>query len=664
MLRFLPPFLFGILFYLYFQNIQSSYLLLLFGTMLFLYIALIFKFNTKRKFFISVIADIILFLVGYQTTFYQDAENYAAYLGKHITEQKERLLVETCQIPVYKNKYVKLPLKVIGVFQNDSFVQTRGDILINIDSATWHQVHFKENAYYTLKITLHNPRKNQNPYGFDYAAYLKRQNIYFTGYLNNINHFKYVDDKKHLSLSEYSIQLKYKIIQQFKENNHLDTISKNISLALLTGFDDEIDAEIINQFSYSGTLHILSVSGFHTGLLFLLISFIFSVIDPYKKWRWIRVVLTICILFFYALLAGLAPPIIRAAVMLSLLVIHQNFYLDRNLHPLNTLSVAVFIILITNPFYINDIGFLLSFSAMVGIIYFSPKLIFEHAYFQKTWNLLSMSIGAQIGTLPFALYYFHSFSFFFWLANLIIIPLSSVVMIVAALNIFKVSVFAFLLNFLIHSMIWINALFAKNYTYYNFIHFTIVDAVALLLLIFGTRILIEKSKIISINYAVSILIIWIAAHRIYKEMQPKHYIEVYTDKKHTIAYAVNNNIATFSLYNDSDFKYWIKNYLLTGCFERYRSYLWNVAYYKDKTVLFVYTYADTLLIKTIRPNKIIFCADIAVSSPLLKYDALNEILLTENIKTYNRNLFYKTIDRKRVRVTEINQTVPYRLYFQ
>ena len=621
LLRLFIPFAGGVLCYVYGPSwaLRLDSYSVVSGLFVFLLILLgwlIIQFYVNIKFWVTVWIDLVLFVFAYTLSYYQDWIHHPYFLGQYVSEKHTSyLLIKPADVLVHKKEYTTLIVETLGLFDEKSqtFQPAKGNILIYFSDAVNADSLYRPNAYYLLSAPLHAVTPMHNPYLFNYSDYLKKQGVYYTASINKLREIQFLYTKQVLNIKEMALYVRYKIVMYFRNNVYLSRISQSIATAFLTGFDEELDNEIIQQFVSSGTLHILSVSGFHTGLLFLLINFIFSWLDPYKRWRWIRIVATTGILFFYALMSGFSPPIVRAAIMLSLIVIQQYLYSDRVGHPLNVLSAAAFFVLLYHPLFINDVGFLLSFSAVIGLMYFSPNYIFENRFVQSVWDIIRMSIGAQIGTFPFALYFFHGFAFLFFIANVCIIPLSTVIMFVAMLSLMPVSFFSVLLNDLIHGLIYINRFFATSYTYYNWIHITGIDALMLAVFIILSGIFIRKIRDQEINVFVYVRVtlilftLWILLHG----WQKKHLclsqnIYVYANKKQPVCVIQKSNKVLFNYLDSTLLERWAKNFLLKNCFERYRIYPFNYIQKNGKKILIVSDVKDTLLIHRIRPHILIW----------------------------------------------------------
>ncbi len=646
LLRLFIPFLVGILICLYFPTIITlTHLYLLPLLLLSLITLLLIQLYFNVKIWISLLIDITLFISAYQLAYYSDISHHQYFIGNYIENihEKQHIIVKPIDVVIHKSTKNRIIFKSYAILDKKTgkWQNVIGNVLayfpknLDIDN-----IYHPQNLY-LLSVQLQKPFESENPYLFNYAEYLKKQNIYHITYIKNLSDIQFVNIKKNWSFLDLALYTKYKIIEYFKKNKYLDDTEKSIATAFLTGFDDELHQDIINQFAYSGTLHILSVSGFHTMLLFAMIEFIFSLIDKYKKWKWTRTSITISILFFYAFMTGFSAPIVRAVIMLSLFVIQQNFYTDRAIHALNMLSFAAFSVLIYNPLFINDIGFLLSFSAIVGLIYYSPKLILENILLQNIWNIISASIGAQLVTLPITMYFFHSLSFSFIIANTLIIPLSTVVMYLCILSLIPFSIFSILLNYSIKLMLLINHYFALPYFYYNYIHFTWIDALFLLILLIFIRILYEQIKekethwIHLVNGALVLLSIWIVSHTLYKSNFYRQKFVVYADINHHYSFLQKNNAVIFQSLDSTSFDRWIKTMLLKNCYDSYTIYPFNYVYISNQKILFCNTLKDTALIQAIKPN-ILFLNFSHIQktylSHLVKYPFIERIYTNQKIQ--------------------------------
>ncbi len=206
------------------------------------------------------------------------------------------------------------------------------------------------------------------------------------------------------------------VIKQYIPERSASTIQ-----ALLLGVKDDVSEDMMDVYTKTGVMHALAVSGMHVGILYLGMLFLFKPIQ--RRWKYISF-LPILLIWIFAFVTGAGPAVLRAALMITFVDIGKR--LDEDSHPVNLLLVSGFLILIFQPYLLWDIGFQLSFSAMLGLFYLMKplqNLIFIQNKWIKNyiWSPSVLSVSAQLSTLPFSFFYFGNFSFLFLLTNLIII---------------------------------------------------------------------------------------------------------------------------------------------------------------------------------------------------------------------------------------------------
>ncbi len=200
--------------------------------------------------------------------------------------------------------------------------------------------------------------------------------------------------------------------------------------ALTLGDKSQLSQEVKASYATTGASHILAVSGLHVGIVYLLIISILGRMFPGNACKGIRIGLTILVLWGYAFITGLSASVVRASVMLTLVAIGEM--IGRRSITLNTVFAAAFCMLLYHPRYLTEVGFQLSFTAVLSILIFQERIykiwIFKSTVMDKIWSLTSVSIAAQLGTLPIVLYHFHRFSNCFWLSGLVVIPLATLLL--------------------------------------------------------------------------------------------------------------------------------------------------------------------------------------------------------------------------------------------
>jgi competence protein ComEC len=280
-------------------------------------------------------------------------------------------------------------------------------------------------------VTLLTRIKNAgNPDEFDYADYLAHLRIYYSGYVKK-NCFNIGGFSGRYRLRRIAGQIQTKSIAKLEQygfkGNELAVLS-----ALATGNRDLLNGNIISNYASSGAMHILAVSGLHVGILFVFLNMLFVKHNKYRWWRFIRFTFIFIIIWFYAFITGLSVPVLRASIMFSLFLIGQN--LNRHMNSYNILAGSALLILLVSPQELFKVGFQFSYLAVFGILFFQPRLhnliLFKRNIPDRLWQLITLSIAAQITTFPLSLFYFHQFPTYFILTNIIVIPVTWIIMII------------------------------------------------------------------------------------------------------------------------------------------------------------------------------------------------------------------------------------------
>lgn len=271
----------------------------------------------------------------------------------------------------------------------------------------------------TITGNYNKGKERRNPYEFDYHQYLIGKGI--SGVINV--------EKKNLIINKNEInfisQLIYNLrlsIYNFLEEKH-EQNTASLLKGLLLAHRSEIDYDIRTEFINTGVVHVLAVSGLHVGFIILIFHFLFG-----RFHLILKCILIVAGLIMFLIITGSPTSVIRASVMASVFIAAIIF--QRNTNQFNTLSIAGLIILIYDPAQLFSAGFQLSFAAVFSIISLYPlyktkyeQLIPNNSVIKFIINLLVISFIAQLGTLPFTIYYFGKISLVALLANLFVIPL-------------------------------------------------------------------------------------------------------------------------------------------------------------------------------------------------------------------------------------------------
>ena len=232
-------------------------------------------------------------------------------------------------------------------------------------------------------------------------------------------------------LSRWAREEQQRLLEPIAKLNLTDE-EKSVLATITVGYRQAMSREVRNRFSATGVAHILAVSGFHVAIVGGFVSFLFSFLPRNGCCRWIRYISLLVLLWGFAAITGLAASSVRAALMLTMYL--TGGVLDRRAERYNILAASAFCMLVYEPLYLFDIGFQLSYLAVLSILYFQPRLqalIKVHNPFLRTpWGWVTVTLSAQAGTTFLCLYYFGQFStvFLFTFLATLLIPASLVYM--------------------------------------------------------------------------------------------------------------------------------------------------------------------------------------------------------------------------------------------
>ena len=320
---------------------------------------------------------------------------------------------------------------------------------------------FKYGDLIKIQGEYSSPQTARNYKGFDYSKYLKTLKIYGIIKIEEANLLKEND----LNFVLININnLKQKIIDH--ANKNMPQKTANLLLGLLIGQKDNIQEDIIKSFRTANLSHILAVSGAHTSYIILGLTYI---ITKSKAPRRIGYIITIIILLVFIIITGASYSVIRACIMSIITISAKLFYKKENFFI--SICVSLFIILIQNPFAINDIGLKLSFLGTIGIIVFNKNITEFFIRIKIKENIakvLSLTFSAQLMIMPITILNFNTFSLTFFISNILASPLLGIIIILGFIAIFVSfvlnpisKILFFVLNLFLELLIFISEIVTK-----------------------------------------------------------------------------------------------------------------------------------------------------------------------------------------------------------
>ena len=321
-----------------------------------------------------------------------------------------------------RKNHLRFDLELIAV-HGDSAQLTNGKIHLYIRKDSLAKSTISKGDKIAVRGSFHPIPKPGNPKTFDYKQHLEKQKIYANAFTRE-NDFEIIDTVPQNWLASLAHLVKSRAIEIINTSIP-EPRESSVLLALILGMKDLLESDLKESYAKAGAMHVLAVSGLHVGILFLILKMLLGkLIYAGRLGRWTFVFACITVIWFYTLLTGLSPSVLRAATMFSLVVIGEALAKDSNIF--NTLGVAVFTLLCFDPYLIYTVSFQLSFTAVFGIVYLQPKIygLFQSRFWilDRIWAITCVSVAAQVATFPISLFCFHQFPSYSLLSNVIVVP--------------------------------------------------------------------------------------------------------------------------------------------------------------------------------------------------------------------------------------------------
>ncbi|WP_420320445.1 ComEC/Rec2 family competence protein [Flagellimonas sp.] len=319
----------------------------------------------------------------------------------------------------YNQRYI---VEVLSLEKKNS----TGKLVLNVpNDSTLKKLKVDDELFLFAKAETIKPPLN--PYQFDYKDFLGKQGVY---HQIQVSHDQLLpQENPSVSLLGIASNFREHIIAKLKSQN-FGKEELGVIQALVLGQRDDISESVYNNYKDAGAIHILAVSGLHVGIFMLLFQFLLSPLERLPKGKTLKLLCVVFMLWAYAFIAGLSPSIVRAVTMFSFVAYAMQ--LNRPTNSLNIVALSMFFILLVKPLFLFQVGFQMSYAAVVSIVWIYPKLqrfwFPDNFLIRKGWQLFSVSVAAQLGVLPISLYYFHQFPALFFVTNLLIIPFLGIIL--------------------------------------------------------------------------------------------------------------------------------------------------------------------------------------------------------------------------------------------
>jgi len=417
----------------------------------------------RLSFFNGLMISLLFFSFGAVLVWQKDIRHNHSWFGNFYKEP-DGLVVTLNESPIEKTKSIKSDAIVSYIIKNEKQIPAAGKIILyfqkdlpagQADSSIADQLVYGSRIIF--KKPLQEIKNAGNPGGFDYKRYSLFHGITHQVYFKP-NEFTVLNDKDENWLDKFLYKTRQKVLNILRKNIKNEK-ELGLAEALLIGYKDDLNQTLVQSYTNTGVVHIIAISGLHLGLIYWLLLRLFKPLKKRKNLRWLRVVLILAGLWLFSLLAGAQASVLRSAVMFTCILLGESFSRKTSIY--NTMAVSAFILLCINPYWLWDVGFQLSYAAVLSIIIFM-KPIYNWLYFPNKamdfmWKLTAVTLAAQVLTTPLSIYHFHQFPVYFILTNFLAVPLSSLIVLgeILLCVISFIPVVATFVGKLLYWLIWI-----------------------------------------------------------------------------------------------------------------------------------------------------------------------------------------------------------------
>jgi competence protein ComEC len=290
----------------------------------------------------------------------------------------------------------------------------------------------------------------------------------------------------------YFLSQRARLLDRLSENG-VDGNVYAVVAAMALGDKSQLTKELKETYAVTGAAHVLALSGLHLSIIYTLLSLLLC----RRRWQVVSQVLIIICIWSFVFLVGMSASVVRSAVMLTAYALLSLG--NRNRMSVNTLAFTAIVMLIVHPLSLFDIGFQLSFLAVLSILIWYPvfealipqSFLMSHRLVRWLWSLLGVSCAAQLGTAPLIAYYFGRFSSLFLITNFVVIPFAPLILYLTLAVLFVPSI-AYLLIYIVDALNGILAFVASTPWVSITLHPSILQIILVYVIIAATYLLIDR----------------------------------------------------------------------------------------------------------------------------------------------------------------------------
>ena len=417
----------GIILHWYLQLSLLLWLLLCAAAIIFfiIYSALPLQLKFRYNPYNGAWLQLLVVSLGALLSWENDIKNHPQWIGKSYS--KGDLVMMRVEEPlVEKTNSYKAVCNTIAIGSKELLRKKNGKVIVYFKKEAAGQVQYGSQIF--IKKELQEIRNSGNPGSFDFKRYCLFNGITHQVYLTEQDFFclprtdRNLFYSKILDIRQWVISVMRRFINGQRE--------QGLAEALLIGYKDDLDKNLVQSYVNTGVVHVIAISGLHLGLIYWLLLMITKPIQDKKGFALLRLLVILSSLWLFSILAGAQPSVLRSSVMFSFMAWGST--IGRKTSVYNSLALSAFVLLVYQPYWLWDVGFQLSYAAVLSIVsFFKPVnnwFYFNNKILDFTWKLLAVTLSAQLLTLPVSIYHFHQFPTLFLFTNIVAVPLSSMIL--------------------------------------------------------------------------------------------------------------------------------------------------------------------------------------------------------------------------------------------
>ncbi|MFZ1529499.1 MAG: ComEC/Rec2 family competence protein [Ferruginibacter sp.] len=392
--------------------------------LLFQFLSITLRF--RLKYMQGILLNFFILSLALLLTYRANSSRCSNWYGNLMTDSS-KLLLRINEPLTAKDKSYKTTAEVEAIVNTGTVKIATGKLLLYFSKTGNIQLQYGD------KIIIDKPpqwiRNSGNPGSFNYERYSSFQQLFHTVYLKPEDYVVAGESSPNWFYGFLYHSQDY-ILNALRKNIPGSANEEGIAEALLIGYKEDLDKDLVQAYSNTGVVHIIAISGLHLGLIYAVLVWIFTKMGVMRRSKTVSVILILTVLWMFSLLTGASASVLRSAVMFSFLLTGKTFF--RQASGYNALAASAFLLLCWNPYYCWDVGFQLSYLAVFGIMWlqqFIYKIWFiKSKWLRQVWAMISVTLAAQLITFPVCIYYFHQFPNLFLFTNLLAVPLSTIIL--------------------------------------------------------------------------------------------------------------------------------------------------------------------------------------------------------------------------------------------